>query len=340
MNGTATPKAPSTMTGLRKCAIGLMAFGEVYGAKVLPHLPKEMVARIAGEATRMPQPTREQLDIVIAELYDVITSGSPTALAGRDFTDRMLYNAFGENADEIRNRMASTMAGKSFEFLEEMEHGQVAALLETETDSIKALVLGHLNPLFRHSVITLLPETQQGPVVLAMGSIKQPNPDAVTVIAEQLRQRSANAVLSREKAETIGGVQAVVDVINRSGSSMEKRLLQDLEDTDPLMAAQVRELMFTFADFVSVSDAAMEEILRGVNVNTLAKALQGANSELESKMLSNVANLLRQELAAEREGMRKVSRTEQEEARGELVTKARILEAEDKITLRGEEDYV
>lgn len=340
MASPVTQRAAAPLTGIRKCAIGLMAFGDVYGARVLPHLPKEIVARIAGEATRMPQPTREQLDLVIAELHEIITGGSPTALAGRDFTDRMLHNAFGDEADEIRNRMASTMAGKSFEFLEEMEHGQVAALLETETESIKALVLGHLNPLFRHSVITLLPENQQGPVVLAMGAIKQPNPDAVTVIAEQLRQRSANAVLSREKAETIGGVQAVVDVINRSGNAMEKRLLKDLDDTDPDMAAKVRELMFTFADFVTVSDAAMEEILRGVNVNTLAKALQGASNDLEAKMLSNVANLLRAELAAERETMRKVSRSDQEEARGELVTKARTLEAEDKITLRGEEDYV
>lgn len=328
------------MTGLRKCAIGLTALGEVHGARVLKMLPKDVAARLAGEVTRMPQPTRAEREAVIAELHEVVTSGAPTALAGREFGDRLLNNAFGDAADEIRSRMASSMAGKSFEFLEEMEAGQVASLLEIESDDVKALVLGHLDSVFRHAVVTLLPESQQGPLVLAIGLIKQAHPASVSVVAAKLRERAESAVLSREKAENIGGVHAVVDLINRSGASMEKRLLAGLDESDPDLAAKVRELMFTFADFVNVSDAAMEEILRGVNVSVLAKALSGAKPELESKMLSNVANLLRAELDAEREGMRKVSRTEQEEARGELVQRARLLESEEKITLRGEEDYV
>jgi len=328
------------MTGLRKCAIALTALGEIHGAQLLKHLPKDVAARLAGEVTRMPQPSRDEQEQVVAELSELVTNTTPSALAGREFGDKLLNNAFGEDADEIRSRMASSMAGKSFEFLEEMEPGQVAALLEIESEDVKALVLGHLDPVFRHQVVTLLPETQQGPLVLAIGMIKQANPAAVSVVARKLRERAESAVLSREKAENIGGVHAVVDLINRSTPAMEKRLLTGLDQDDPELAAKVRELMFTFTDFINVSDAAMEEVLRGVNVTVLATALSGAKSDLEDKMLSNVANLLREELAAEREGMRKVSRTDQEEARSELVQRARQLEAEGKITLRGEEDYV
>lgn len=328
------------MTGTRKCAIGLTALGTSYSSKILQQLPKDTAARLVAEITRMPNPSREESEAAVRELHEIITSGTPTALAGRDFADSLLNQAYGDEAAEMRNRMASTMAGKSFEFLEEMEPGQVAALLEPESEDLKALVLGHLDPVFRHTVMTLLPEAQQGPLVLAIGRISNPNPAAVSTVAKNLRDRAESAVLSREKAENIGGVHAVVDLINRSGASMEKRLLEGLDQDDPEMAAKVRDLMFTFADFVNVSDAAMEEILRGVNITVLAKALSGAKPELESKMLANMASLVRQDLEAEREGMKRVSRSEQEEARSELVQRARALESEEKITLRGEEDYV
>lgn len=328
------------MTGISMCAIAITALGADAGAKIIQRMPKEAAARLLAETTRMPQPTREQLSQAVNELHDLVTQGAPTALAGREFADSLLAGAFGDDAASVRNLMISTMSGKSFEFLEEHEHGRIATLLEEESVNIQALVLGHLTQEFRHSVLMLLPELQQGHILVAMGAIKQPHPDAVAVIAKKLRERVSDALLSRKKAESIGGVHAIVDVINRSSTSTEKRLLAELDERDPVMAAQVRELMFTFADFVNVSDAAMQEVLRGVPTSVMACALSGAKDELKQKVTSNISNLLLKELEAEQESMRKVSRSEQEDARGELVLRARTLEAEEKITLRGEEDYV
>ena len=43
-------------------------------------------------------------------------------------------------------RLASNMAGKSFEFFDEADPGQVITLLDGELPQTIALVLAHLNP--------------------------------------------------------------------------------------------------------------------------------------------------------------------------------------------------
>jgi flagellar motor switch protein FliG len=58
-------------------------------------------------------------------------------------------------------------------------------------------------------------------------------PDAVSVVAETLKLRAGAVVAPRGPIEIVGGVQPLVDIINRADVAVERALLEGLDQRDP-----------------------------------------------------------------------------------------------------------
>jgi flagellar motor switch protein FliG len=169
-----------------------------------------------------------------------------------------------------------------------------------------------------------------------MGS---PSPDAVRVVADTLKQRASAVVSSRASSDAVGGVQPLVDIINRSDAATEKALLEALEQRDPQLAEEVRSRMLTFDDIVRLEARDVQQVLRGVDAAVLAVAMKGATQAVTDIITTNLSERNREILEDEVRILGPVRISQVEDARAEIVRAIRDLEATGAITVqRGDED--
>jgi flagellar motor switch protein FliG len=331
-----------TLSGTQKAAAVLMQFSQASAAAVMSHLTDAEAEAIASEIVKMRRVQPDVADAVIDEFHNIAVRGRHAALGGRDFAAGLLEASFGSaRAANVMDRLASTMAGKPFEFLDEAEPGQLLSLLEDELPATIALVLAHLRPDRASAALAGLTGDLRTDVAQSIATMGPATPEAVGIVADTLKQRALAVVAPREQLAVIGGVQPLVDIINRSDVATERALLEDLESRDPELAEEVRSRMLTFADLVKLDNHDVQLVLRGVEANTLAMAMKGAPPAVLDAIRSNISERNRELLEFEIEALGPVRASLVEQARADIVRIVRELEAAAEITVRrGDEDDI
>ncbi|POH59389.1 flagellar motor switch protein FliG [Arthrobacter glacialis] len=334
--------AGTALTGTQKAAALLMQFSQAAAAAVMSHLSDAEAESIAAEIVKMRRVQPDIADAVIDEFHGMAVRGRHAAQGGRDFAAGLLAASFGsEKAAGVMDRLASTMAGRPFEFLDDAEPGQLLSLLEDELPATIALVMAHLRPDKASATLAGLPGDLRADVAQAIGTMGAATPEAVGIVAATLRQRALAVVAPREQMAVIGGVQPLVDIINRSDVATERALLEELALRDPELAEEVRSRMLTFADLVKLDNQDVQLVLRGLDANTLALAMKGAPTPVLDTIRANISERNRELLEFELEALGPVRTSEVEQARADIVRIIRELEAVGEITIRrGDDDDI
>ncbi|MGJ4845450.1 flagellar motor switch protein FliG [Leifsonia sp. Le1] len=331
-------KAP--LSGAQKAAIVLMNMDQQRAAQVMKQFSEEEADEITAEILRLRRVDPAIAEKAISEFHDLTVRGGMSTRGGRDIAVGLLEASFGaEKATGVLNRVASSMAGKQFEFLDAVEPGQVQMLLNGELPQTSALVLAHLRPDHASRILAGLDETARADVAHAIATMGSASPDAVRVVADTLKQRAGAVVGSRDSSDVVGGVQPLVDIINRADASTEKALLEALERRNPELAEEVRSRMLTFADIVKLEDRDVQQVLRGIDAAMLAVAMKGATEQVIETITTNLSERNREILADEIRVLGPVRLSQVEDARAEIVRAIRDLEATGAITVqRNDED--
>ena len=131
----------------------------------------------------------------------------------------------------------------------------------------------------------------------------------------------------------MGGPKVVADILNLTGSSVEKNVLEQMDGTDPEVAEEVRNLMFVFADLVKLTDKELQVLMREVEQKDLVIGLKAADQELKDKVLSNMSERVRSFIEEEMEYLGPMRLSEVEEVQLRIVQQARQLEDQGQITI-------
>tara|TARA_Y100001960_G_C14261802_1_gene627871 strand:- start:223 stop:648 length:426 start_codon:yes stop_codon:yes gene_type:complete len=131
----------------------------------------------------------------------------------------------------------------------------------------------------------------------------------------------------------VGGPKVVADILNLTGSSVEKNVLEQMDGTDPEVAEEVRNLMFVFADLVKLTDKELQVLMREVEQKDLVIGLKAADQELKDEVLSNMSERVRSFIEEEMEYLGPMRLSEVEEVQLRIVQQARQLEDQGQITI-------
>lgn len=326
------------LTGNQKVAVALMQMSRESATAVLQQFTDAEAELITTEIVRMRRVDPEVAEEVLNEFHDILVSGKKTAVGGADFATSLLEGAFGaERAAGVMGRLESSMAGKSFEFLDDAEPGQIVALLDGEMPQTIALVLAHLKAKKSSSVMTMLIDTVRTDVAQSIAVMGSATPEAVTITADILRSRTGTTG-GREQLEVVGGVQPLVEIINRADAATERALMDSLEERDPELAEEIRSRMLTFADLVKLERRDVQQVLRGVEASILALAMKGASAEVLEVIQTNVSERNREILESEISGLGPVRNSQVEEARADIVRQIREMESQGLIEVRRNDD--
>ncbi|WP_227497159.1 flagellar motor switch protein FliG [Planctomonas psychrotolerans] len=330
----------TALTGSQKVAVILMQMDQARAALVMQKFNEVEAEEITAEIMRLRRVDSVVADRAMSEFHELTMSGRRQRRGGRDVAVGLLEASFGsERAAGVMDRLASTLAGKDFEFLQSADPRQVLALLEGELPQTIALVLAHLRPEHASTVLTGFEEALRTDVAQCIATMGTATPEAVSIVASSLKSRSGAVVATREPVEVVGGIQPLVDILNRSDSSTERLLLERLAERDPELAEEVRSRMLTFADLVKLESRDIQQVLRGIDASVLALAMKGAPDTVTASIRKNVSERNRQLLDDEIAAIGPVRVSQVEDARAGVVRAIRELEALGSITVqRGDED--
>ena len=123
------------------------------------------------------------------------------------------------------------------------------------------------------------------------------------------------------------------EIVNELTAEAAEKALLAIEEEDPNLASCIRELTFTFDDFISVPEPAMKQICQVVEKGRLALALKGASQQLRAQFLRNMSERSAEMLLDEIDTLGPAKKSEVFNARKEVVEVARKLQEMGKLTL-------
>ena len=330
-------------SGTRKAAILLSVLGEDAAAPILRNLPDEDLERITEEVTNLGHVPADVTLQVLEEYNQMMTAQEFIAVGGQDVAVRLLAKAFGENgAKEMVERLAHQDENKSFrtDSLKKADPQQLARYLAGEHAQTQALVMSHLDMKQASLLLMKLEPDARAECVRRLANMGQFSPEVAAKVSSVLNRRLRPGGDQTRRSDT--GSRNIADLMNRLDPITAKEILDNIEREEPKLAISIRDLMFTFDNFLEVPEQEMRELMNSVDKNTLMVALKGASEELRSHFYRTMSSRAVEMMKEDSEVMGPVRSKDVAKAQGEIVAIARKLEAEGKIVLKsqGEDEYV
>ncbi len=337
-----TPALTTTsMTGLRKAAILLVRMGKEYSTRVLAGLSEGEVEELSAEIARLGKLEPDVVGDVIDEFYAMATTKHAGA-GGLQYARELLEASLGiERAQLILDRLQASMTDMPFNFLSHADPRQLLSYVQHEHPQTIALVLAHIPSALASSILGGLPPDVQSDVAHRIAVMDRTSPDVIRQV-EQALQRKLSTVLQPDELSTVGGLEPLVDIINRSDRTTERLILEALEARNPEIAEEIRRRMFMFEDIVNLDDRSVQLVLRQVEPADLATALKGVNEAVRDKVTGNLSERGRENLLEEIDLLGPVKVKMVEESQQKIVSVIRSLEDSGQIEIQrgGEADEV
>ena len=336
-DGSPQRRLASQLSGLRKAAILLVAVGEDIAREILRTLPEGDVQRVTEELADLRSVPPEVSAAVIEEFWEVLESQHILLHGGLDYASRLLQDTFGKQRAEdllMLVRRSQEASHGNLGKLQKTDPQQLGKLLDSEHPQTIALVLAHLDPRRASQVLDNLSEEHKVVSIQRLAEMRQFSPEMAQKVALILHRRLEN--VGDTKRKSYSGFKAVADLLNRVNAEEAKRILETIEEGQPELALNIRNLMFTFEDLVTVPAMTIREIVSGVDKRQLALALRGANEELRAQVFKSMSSRAVEMLKEDMEVMGPVRSREVAAAQQEILNLARRLEAEGKVILKME----
>ena len=314
-----------TITGLQKAAILLIALGPERSALIFKHLKEEEIEDLTLEIANTRSVTPQVKEEVINEFYGVCLAQQYIAEGGIGYAKELLEKALGnEKALDVIGKLTASLQVKPFEFIRKTEASQLLNFIQDEHPQTIALILSYLNPGQAALIISALPPDRQSDVAKRIALMDRTSPDVIKEVEKILESKLSSLV--NQDYTIIGGVDAVVDILNTVDRSTEKHIMETLEIDEPELADEIRKKMFVFEDILLLDDRAIQRVLRDVDNSDLAIALKGANEEVQTAIFNNLSKRLALMIREDMEFMGPVRMKDVEEAQQKIVNTIRRLE--------------
>lgn len=327
------------MTGLEKAALVIMQMSPGQAAEVMRQFSEAEAEEIAAGIMRMRKVDAGQADAAITEFHAKTQSRHTDARGGRDAAVHLLEASFGEErAAGLIERATSTVGGRSFEFLDAVEPTLLSRVLDGEMPETVALVLAHLRPEAASVVLTRFDTATRVDIAQALATMGAATQPVIEVVAESLKARVRSALAPAATAEVVGGVQPLVDIMQRADIATEHELLEELDRRDPGLAEDVRSRMLSFDDIVKLEARDVQQVIRGIDAAQLAIALKGADEAIIALVRENMSERNRELVDDEISLLGKVRKQQVMEARADMVKAMRELEASGSLIFASADD--
>ena len=228
----------------------MVLLGEEAAAHIYRVLPEHSVQMITAELATLNNVSPESAGAVLEEYIQLSKTQDYMAkvertMRGACWLAHMAKPALTNSYAEVSNvqvrkpvRLAS---------LQKADPQQFAKFMEGEHPQTIALILGHMEARQASALLTKLPEQVRSEAVKRLAQLRQFSPEMAEKVSTVMNRKLQS--LGEQSRRTYAGFKSVAELMNRLDSVSARAILESIEASDPKLAVNIRNLMFTFEDF-------------------------------------------------------------------------------------------
>ena len=280
------------------------------------------------------------MDAINKEFYEMVESGTGgLGIAGMDFLKTALMQALDPaKATEILNNITTPgeEMGGGLETVRMLDPKVIATFIVNEHPQTAAIILAHLEPPVASLTIRELPEENRMEIMHRLATLERVAPSVIRELDEALQSefRTSGAVSGNK----LGGVEVAAEVMGSLDRVTETSILTAMDEVDPDLANEIRNLRFTFEDILKIDDNGIQLIMKEINQEDLLIGLKTATDALKDKIFTNMSERASMMLKEDLESLGPTKISEVEKAQQKVIAVCKKLEEDGKLVIGGGAD--
>ena len=277
------------MTGVEKATALIISLGEDKAASVLEMLKKtdeqalEKLVIHLHNTTEIGHETKIEL---MRDFHQLMIEKKFSISGGVDYAREVLAKAVGsDESNKLLDRVNTATQDNPFEFMDKAAPEQLLDLLGNEHPQTISLILAHLGADKASQVLQGLESDIQLDVVERIAGMENIAPEVLELLYTSLKTTISS--LLDVSSSKVGGTKLMAEILNRIDTTVEQQLMDKLEQKDPELAQEIKELMFVFDDLKYVDKRGIQRIVSTINndLDVISFALKAASEEVKVKFL-------------------------------------------------------
>lgn len=317
------------LSGPEKVGVLLLALGKQRASGLLKKFNPEELNILVRSAEIMPTITAAELEGIVEEFENQFGQGAP--FLGRAEDVRRLVT------DVISENRSSGDANDQFIARQDV-WAQLAALpddviighLQNQSSQVAAYYLDRLGSERASVLLKSFPVAKRNELlnrILGMGQI---SPQVIEALEGGLHDELFD--VDRRSSDKY---VALAGILNNMDKEESLQALEYLASVKPKDADAIRKMLFKFEDLLRLPARALTALMDGIPVERTVLALQGADAELQTKVLSALAPRARRMAEAELQSPANVPPRDIVDARRTIVDSVLRLAADGLIDISG-----
>ena len=300
-------------TGVQKAAILLITLGPEKAATIFKHLKEDEIEELTLEIANTRSVSPQTKEEVLEEFYQVCLA--------QQYIAKALGN---DKAQGVIAKLTASLQVRPFEFIRKTDPAQLLNFIQDEHPQTIAMILSYLAPAQASQVLGALPPEKQADVAKRIATMDRTSPDVIKEVERVLERKLASLV--NQDYTIVGGIDAIVGILNSVDRGTEKHIMESLEIEEPELADEIRKKMFVFEDILLLDDRAIQRVLRDVENADLELALKNTTEEVQNVIYKNLSKRLAAMIKEDMDFMGPVRMKDVEEAQQKIVAVIRKLE--------------
>lgn len=337
---TKQQSASKKISSSTKVAAIVIALGADSASEVYKYLRDDEIEEISSEISKIDVLSSEDMKDIISDFYDLCITQNTIAEGGETYAREVLEKAFGSQRSAfLMEQIVKSGKVRAFEKVRRVDYKNLQMLLQNEHPQTIAIVLSYARADQASAIISELPREIQLDVIKRISNLDRASPEIISIV-EGIMNKKLSSVASVDVME-MGGINYIAEIMNRVDRKTEKYIFDELSEEDPVLADDIKKLMFVFEDIVYLDNMEIQMFIREVDTKDLTVALKAASEDVTNAIFNNMSQRQRETITTDMQYLHNVRMRDVEEAQQKIVAVIRRLEESGDIVIsKGGEDEI
>ncbi len=326
-------KDVSEMSGAQKAAVFVITVGAKTASEMLKSLSEKEVEDITLEIAKMRNIKPEIVDGVLKEYYQMMEAKRYILEGGIEYAEEILRKmGRNPNSENVLKKLKAQSGTSVFDEFQETKIMQIANFIQAEQPQVAALIFSQLHTDKSAEILSYLPEDDQAEIIYRLASMDKISIEVIHEIEEVIKEHMGGLDTMGDRVKS--GTATVAQILNEADITVERHVLEKIQERDPQMAFDIKEQMFLFEDILHFNDRTVQLIINEMEKTDLVMGLKGVAEELSNKFLGNMSTRAADMLREDMEALGPVPLKDVKDAQQRIIRKIKELEEDGQITTR------
>lgn len=315
------------LTGPEKVGVLLLALGKQRASELLKKFDPEELNIIVRSTEVMPTITAAELESIVEEFESKLGHGAPFVGRPED-VKRLVVDVIEENKSSADASDQFIARQDIWTRLTTLEDEALFAYFKRQAPQVAAYYLDRLGTERASEVLKLFDPGDRNQLMNRILGLGEVSPMVIEALEASLHEE-----LFEFDRRSVGKHATMAGILNNLDKTDSTEILSYLEAIKPKDAEAIRKMLFKFEDLIRLPQKALTALMDGVPVERVVIALQGADRDLQEKVLSALSPRARRMAEAEMQSSPNVSARDLADSRRGIVDAVLRLASEGTIDL-------